>query len=130
MRLLEVTKVVDMTPRMRRIILHGDMTGFVSLGHADHIKAFFFPPGVEPKTVSIGERGAELALGEKADMRDYTPRYWDIASGTLHLDFVLHGDGPASRTENCVRPTRSFAKPPHISPRRSSTARSSDDRLH
>jgi NADPH-dependent ferric siderophore reductase len=29
-------------------------------------------------------------------MRDYTPRYWDVAKGTLDLDFVLHGDGPAS----------------------------------
>jgi NADPH-dependent ferric siderophore reductase len=29
-------------------------------------------------------------------MRDYTPRYWDLAKGTLELDFVLHGDGPAS----------------------------------
>ncbi|WP_108398169.1 siderophore-interacting protein [Devosia submarina] len=96
MRLLEVTDVVDITPRMRRISLHGDMTGFASAGHADHIKAFFFPDGVEPHTAPIGERGAEFAPGEKPEMRDYTPRYWDVAKGTLELDFVLHGDGPAS----------------------------------
>ena len=96
MRLLQVTGVVDITPRMRRISLQGDMTGFASAGHADHIKAFFFPEGVEPHTAPIGERGAEFAPGEKPEMRDYTPRYWDIAKGTLELDFVLHGDGPAS----------------------------------
>jgi NADPH-dependent ferric siderophore reductase len=96
MRLLEVTGVTDITPRMRRISLTGDMTGFASAGHADHIKAFFFPPGVEPRTAPIGERGADFAPGEKPQMRDYTPRYWDAAKGTLDLDFVLHGDGPAS----------------------------------
>jgi NADPH-dependent ferric siderophore reductase len=96
MRLLEVTGVADITPRMRRISLQGDLAGFASLGHADHIKAFFFPQDVEPKLAPIGERGPEFALSEKPQMRDYTPRYWDLAKGTLEPDFVLHGDGPAS----------------------------------
>jgi len=81
---------------MRRFTLKGDMAGFVSAGHADHIKAFFFPPGVEPKTAPIGPRGAEFAPEEAPQMRDYTPRYWNLDQGTLELDFVLHGDGPAS----------------------------------
>ena len=95
-RLLTVASVTDITPRMRRFTLTGDMAGFVSPGHADHIKAFFFPPGVEPKLVRIGPGGAEYAPGERPEMRDYTPRYWDVEAGTLVLDFVLHGDGPAS----------------------------------
>lgn len=96
MRLLEVETITDITPLMRRFRLRGDMTGFASLGHADHIKAFFFPAGVEPKVVPIGERGAEFAPGERPEMRDYTPRYWHVAEGWIELDFVLHGDGPAS----------------------------------
>lgn len=96
MRLLEVVTVTDITPLMRRFRLQGDMTGFASAGHADHIKAFFFPAGVEPKLAPIGERGAEFAPGERPEMRDYTPRQWDIAAGWIDLDFVLHGDGPAS----------------------------------
>lgn len=36
----------------------------------------------------------------------------------------------SARTENCARPTRSCARRLHILPRRSSTARSSDDQLH
>lgn len=96
MRLLDVVACTDMAPRMRRFRLRGDMAGFASPGHADHIKAFFFPPGVEPKVVPIGERGAEFAPGERPQMRDYTPRFWSVAEGWIELDFVLHGDGPAS----------------------------------
>ena len=29
-------------------------------------------------------------------MRDYTPRRFDLSLGELDIDFVLHGDGPAS----------------------------------
>jgi len=96
MRLLEVVSVTDITPLMRRIRLAGDMEGFASAGHADHIKAFFFPDGVEPKLAPIGERGAEFAPEEKPEMRDYTPRFWNVSEGWIELDFVLHGDGPAS----------------------------------
>jgi len=96
MRLLDVVGIIDLTPKMRRITLKGDMTGFAAPGHADHIKAFFFPKGVEPKLVPIGPRGAEFAPGERPEMRDYTPRQYNVEAGTLDLDFVLHGDGPAS----------------------------------
>lgn len=96
MRLLEVVSVTDVTPRMRRFRFSGDMEGFASPGHADHIKAFFFPAGVEPKIVPIGPRGAEFAPGERPEMRDYTPRAWSVDGNWIDLDFVLHGDGPAS----------------------------------
>ena len=104
MRLLDVVEVTNITPLMRRVSLRGDLTGFASLGHADHIKAFFFPEGVEPKTAPIGERGAEFPPGERPEMRDYTPRYFNVEQGTLELDFVLHGDGPASSWAAGVQP--------------------------
>ncbi|SEQ27464.1 NADPH-dependent ferric siderophore reductase, contains FAD-binding and SIP domains [Devosia sp. YR412] len=96
MRLLDVVSVTDITPLMRRIRLTGDLEGFASVGHADHIKVFIFPEGVAPHIVPIGERGAEFAEGQRPEMRDYTPRYWSVAEGWIDLDFVLHGDGPAS----------------------------------
>lgn len=96
LRLLTVTHVTDITPLMRRVRLEGDMEGFVSPAHADHIKAFFFPEGVKPLLPPIGPNGAEFAPGTKPQMRDYTPRYWDVDKGWIELDFVLHGDGPAS----------------------------------
>lgn len=94
-RLLEVVGITDVTPLMRRFRFKGDMAGFASPGHADHIKAFFFPEGVEPITPTIGPNGAQWP-GERPEMRDYTPRYWNVDEGWIEIDFVLHGDGPAS----------------------------------
>ncbi len=37
-------------------------------------------------------------------MRDYTPRYFDPVALTLDIDFVLHGDGPASTWAANARP--------------------------
>lgn len=92
-RLLDVVGVSDITPTMRRITLKGDMDGFASPGHADHIKVFIFPAGVAPH---LPPEGGEFAAAERPQMRDYTPRAWDVDKGTLDIDFVLHGDGPAS----------------------------------
>lgn len=97
MRLLDVVGVIDVTPLMRRITLSGDLAGFTSLGHADHIKAFFPPAGTEPVIPVLGPNGAEFPEGTpRPEMRDYTPRYFDRNANTLDVDFVLHGDGPAS----------------------------------
>ncbi len=104
LRLLTVTAVTDITPKMRRIRLTGDMAGFASPGHADHIKAFFFPQGKVPKLPPIGPNGAEFAPDEFPEMRDYTPRYWDVEAGWIELDFVLHGDGPAAGWAAEARP--------------------------
>jgi NADPH-dependent ferric siderophore reductase len=37
-------------------------------------------------------------------MRDYTPRRYDVAAKTLAIDFVLHGDGPATSWAAQARP--------------------------
>ncbi|MFC3704069.1 siderophore-interacting protein [Devosia honganensis] len=96
LRLLTVAAVTDITPLMRRVRLEGDLSGFASPGHADHIKAFFFPPGTTPELPPIGPNGVQFAPGERPEMRDYTPRYWSVEEGWIDLDFVLHGDGPAA----------------------------------
>lgn len=74
MRLLTVTAITDITPLMRRVRLAGDMTGFASLGHADHIKAFFFAPGMTPELPTIGPNGAEFRPGTRPEMRDSPAR--------------------------------------------------------
>ncbi|WP_350612419.1 siderophore-interacting protein [Pseudomonas sp. HY7a-MNA-CIBAN-0227] len=95
-RRLDVLRVVDITPRMRRITLGGEqLAGFVSLGSDDHIKLLFPQTAAEyvalqSPTFSIKGDGPQPA------MRDYTPRRFDLAIGELDIDFVLHGDGPAS----------------------------------
>jgi NADPH-dependent ferric siderophore reductase len=86
-RLLTVAEVTDLTPKMRRVTLAGaELAGFSSPGFDDHIKLFF--PG----------DGAD-----RGPMRDFTPRP-DAAAGILHLDFALHGAGPASDWAQAARP--------------------------
>lgn len=86
---LTVKTIDDLSPHMRRITLAGDMEGFQSLGFDDHVKLFF----PDPETGVITLPGGEA----KAIARDYTPRAFDVAAGTLTLDFALHGvdDGSA-----------------------------------
>ncbi|MBA1296832.1 siderophore-interacting protein [Pseudomonas lurida] len=95
-RRLDVLRVVDITPRMRRITLGGpQLAGFISLGSDDHVKLLFprdaaEQAALESPTFNIKGDGPQPA------MRDYTPRRHDAQRGELDIDFVLHGDGPAS----------------------------------
>ncbi|MFC6335735.1 siderophore-interacting protein [Pseudomonas sp. CCM 7891] len=95
-RRLQVLRIADITPRMRRITLGGtELAGFVSLGSDDHIKLLFpqnaaEQAALESPTFSIKGDGPQPA------MRDYTPRRYDPQIGELDIDFVLHGDGPAA----------------------------------
>jgi NADPH-dependent ferric siderophore reductase len=95
-RKLEVLRVTDITPKMRRVTLHGpDLTGFISLGTDDHVKLIFATTPEEQAW--LDQPMASLASeGPKPPMRDYTPRRYDAASGELDIDFVLHGEGPAA----------------------------------
>ena len=103
-RCLDVLRVVDITPRMRRITLGGEqLAGFASLGSDDHIKLLFAQnaaeqAALESPTFSVKGEGPQPA------MRDYTPRRVDLSSGELDIDFVLHGDGPASTWAEQAKP--------------------------
>lgn len=103
-RRLEVLRVVDITPRMRRITLGGpELAGFISLGTDDHVK-LLFPQNAE-QTAAL----ETMVLGGKNDgpmpeMRDYTPRRYDLDTLELDIDFVLHGDGPASTWAEQAQP--------------------------
>lgn len=86
-RVLQVRRVERIAAHMVRITLGGDdLQGFTSLGFDDHVKLFF------------PEAAAPDADGEmKTPSRDYTPRRYDAAAGTLEIDFALHDAGPATR---------------------------------
>lgn len=98
LRVLEVQAVQHLTPHMLRVTLTGDeLEGFISPGYGDHIKIFFSPPGDEPVLPVLGPEGVTFPQGKpRPEMRDYTPRAYHAATKTLDVDFVLHGDGPAS----------------------------------
>lgn len=95
LRAVTVVASRDLGPRLRRVTFDADLTGFVSLAPADHVKVFF----PDPQTGELNApRIVDDALVRPAGpvtARDYTPL---LHSGRLELDFVLHGDhGPASR---------------------------------
>ena len=98
-RLLRVTNVSYELAQFIRITFEGDeLQDFVSAAFDDHIKLFFTPLGgaltVLPET---GEEGLVFKEGEpKPLMRDYTPRYFDVSSGQLVMDFALHEAGVAT----------------------------------
>ncbi|KAB0484108.1 NADPH-dependent ferric siderophore reductase, contains FAD-binding and SIP domains [Pseudomonas reinekei] len=104
-RRLEVLRVVDLTPRMRRITLGGpELAGFVSLGTDDHVKLLFPQNAAEQAAMETLVLGAGKNDGPMPAMRDYTPRRYDLDSLELDIDFVLHGDGPASTWAEQAKP--------------------------
>jgi NADPH-dependent ferric siderophore reductase len=107
MRLLQVREVSRVTPKMVRVVVGGEaLVGFVSAAHDDHVKLFFPQPGqdtpVLPTPTPNGPVYPEGASRPAA--RDYTPRRYSAAANTLTLDFVLHGEGPATTWAAQARP--------------------------
>ncbi|AKT37574.1 siderophore-interacting protein [Chondromyces crocatus] len=98
-RLLEVQRVTRITPRMARVTLGGaELEGFQSDGADDHVKVALPVDGEREIAVpTIGPGGLVFPEGKpRPVLRDYTPRRHDAAAGELDLDFVIHGDGPAT----------------------------------
>jgi len=84
-RRLAVAQVERLTPRMQRIVFTSpELQDFASAAPDDHVKLFF------PEAANPG------AANSAACMRDYTPRLFDAAQGSLTIDFALHEAGPAT----------------------------------
>lgn len=98
-RTLEVLRVETLTPHMRRVVFGSEsLHGFPSAAPDDHV-ALIFPNGngdiVRPMR---GEHGlAQQAGVVPSPVRSYTPRHYDPQTRELTIDFVLHGNGPATR---------------------------------
>ncbi len=104
-RRLLVAAAERLSPSMLRIRLNGDMTGFASLGFDDHLKVLLPLPGQAQVAEPVfTDQGASFPDGQRPIVRDYTPRAWNIAAGTLDLDFALHDTGPATTWARHARP--------------------------
>lgn len=98
MRILTVTRVEKLTPHMVRITVHGpELEGFPSASPDDHVKVFLPTSSGEFNLPTMTPDGPVYTQGkEPSPARDYTPRQFRAESLELDLDFVIHGDGPAS----------------------------------
>lgn len=91
-RLLRVADIEQITPKMRRLrFASPDLHDFESLAPDDHVKLFV------PNPIAAGGDGNPC-------MRDYTPRAFDPAQGTLTIDFALHEAGPATAWALAAQP--------------------------
>jgi len=97
-RRIEVLRVQALTPHMRRIVFGGDeLRGFHSPVPDDHVKIFLPNRDGELVVPTMGAEGPVYPPGrDPSPARDYTPRRFDADTSELVIDFVLHGDGPAS----------------------------------
>ena len=106
-RLLEVRRVLALTPHLTRVTLAGpELEGFVSASFDDHVKLFFPAPGVEkPPRPTQGPNGSLFPEdGPKPIARDFTPRRYDAARQELDIEFVLNHPGPASQWAEAAKP--------------------------
>lgn len=105
LRLLTVKRVTRLTPRMVCITFTGDLQGFTSAAHDDHVKLFFPAPGSVDPILPKGPPGSpEAASGPAPIARDYTPRRFDADANELDIEFVLHSEGPATTWASQAQP--------------------------
>ncbi|MFT4213696.1 MAG: siderophore-interacting protein, partial [Microbacterium sp.] len=117
-RTLEVLRVADVTPGMRRVTLGGPelaahtaangypVAAFRSDGFDDEGKLILPHPDFPH---AMGPTQADGVLNwphgdERPIVRTYTVRRWDPESGEVDLDFVRHGVGPATTWAYRVQP--------------------------
>lgn len=106
--LVEVVSVTALAPRLVAVTVSGaPAERFGQAAPTSHIKILLPAPDQAaptlPTTTASGER--VWPEGEpRPTLRTYTPRSFDIAAGTLEIQFVLHERGPASDWARRARP--------------------------
>lgn len=106
LRDVQVVRIVDLTPGMRRITLAGEQLGaftsangfaqaaFESAGFDDDIRMVFPYPGqAEPVLPVQKATGLDMPRNPRPLSRIYTVRRWEPSTGELDVDFVKHGIG-------------------------------------
>lgn len=107
LRRLTVQRIDRIGANFLRIRFAGDtLRDFVSASFDDHAKLMLPAQPGQPLVLPVpGSDGLALPPGaEKPAMRDYTPRHFEGAARVLDIEFVLHGDGIASRWAEAAQP--------------------------
>jgi NADPH-dependent ferric siderophore reductase len=97
-RQVEVADVQRLGDRFVSVLFTGALDGFDETLPAQHVKLLIPEPG--EGSVTVPENGPDGPIWPtdrpQPARRTYTPRRFDAAAGTLEVQFLLHGDGPAS----------------------------------
>jgi NADPH-dependent ferric siderophore reductase len=102
-----VVSVSRISPRLVSVLVTGDdLDGFADAAPTSHLKVFLPAEGQEaPNLPEYTPEGAVYAdAGPPPNVRTYTPRRYDPASKTLEIQFLLHGEGPASAWAERAKP--------------------------
>ncbi|TDR87068.1 siderophore-interacting protein [Enterovirga rhinocerotis] len=102
-RVVEMLRATNVTPRMRRVTLGGAEAADLPLGPT--LKLLIPPPGLGRLEWPAETR--PLVWPDEAlrpAVRTYSVRRQDLAAGELEVDFVLHGDGPAATWAATAKP--------------------------
>jgi NADPH-dependent ferric siderophore reductase len=94
---LTVATVTDVTPTVRRVLLRGTPAAAAAAGPTVHLLV----PRVgdaDPQWPAIARDGRIVwpQGSHGVSLRSYTARRQDPDAGTVEIDFVLHGTGPAA----------------------------------
>ncbi len=111
-RPVEVVAVRQVTPRLVTVALGGDaLEGFEIAAPTQHVKLLFPAPGEDaPALPEFGPDGLRFPDDRtRPVMRTFTPRHFDPGLTTLDVEFVLHGEGPASAWANQAAPGQRIA---------------------
>jgi NADPH-dependent ferric siderophore reductase len=104
---VEVASVSTLTPRMVSVhVTADDLTRFAEAAPTAHIKVFLPVAGQDAPTMPIMTPEGRVWPEDqpRPTVRTYTPRAFDPESGTLEIQFLLHGVGPASQWAQRAKP--------------------------
>jgi NADPH-dependent ferric siderophore reductase len=99
--------VSTIAPRLLSVLVTGDdLDGFADAAPTSHLKVFLPAAGQDaPNLPEFAPDGVARAEdGPPPAVRTYTPRRYDPASRTLEIQFLLHGEGPASEWAQRAKP--------------------------
>lgn len=97
-RRVAVRRVEDLTPRMRRFVLGGTELEGMEIDEPAASVRLLIPPAVGAALEMPNWTGNqfELADGDRAPIRTFTPRHLDVEAQDLTIDVVMHAGGAAS----------------------------------
>ena len=90
---------------MSVLVTGDDLDGFADAAPTSHLKVFLPAEGQsEPVLPEFTPDGTVPADDQPPVVRTYTPRRYDPQTRTLEIQFLLHGEGPASEWAQRVKP--------------------------